>query len=164
MGTGSKKSAFTLLELIIALALLAILMSTAIAKFVDLANKALGEQEKATMDALRAAVLLYKAHYNIWPIGPAPFGANDFDIFDLLDNPPRHEFGGPFGDGIRWGLNIESDYWRIYCPHMSTGAGNACFLPSPPAECEGSVWHYQFNSSGGHSAGQIRHVINLGHH
>ena len=55
---------FTLLELIIVIALLAILASAAVARFVDMSNKALDVQERATIQALRTAIMLYYAEHN----------------------------------------------------------------------------------------------------
>ncbi len=111
------KKSFTLLELIIVLALLAILVSVAVAKFVDLSNKALGIQENATMDAFRTAVLLYKAKYDAWPDGDT-----FWDPFTILENPPPRQRGfPPPGDGKTWaylrGTQSPGEFWSIQCPH-----------------------------------------------
>lgn len=112
---------FTLLELIIVLALLAIVASTAVARFVDLANKAAATAEQATMNAFHAAVLLYKVKYDVWPDW-IEFSADDEGPFTLLENPPLNSRNF-FGDGMHWQRNrrtgaapIVTD-WQFICPH-----------------------------------------------
>jgi prepilin-type N-terminal cleavage/methylation domain-containing protein len=123
------KQAFTLLELIIVLALLAILASVAVARFVDLTKKALDIQERATMHAVGTAVLLYKAQYDAWPDGDPSV----WNPFMLLENPPPYEINWPFNDpdpnNRNWfllrdgnGLPYNNSYWRIWCPHASNSS------------------------------------------
>ena len=132
------RKSFTLLELVIVLALLAIITSVAVARFVDLSDRSFGIAEQATMDAFRAAVLLYKAKYDVWPdwqptsefVSPTPF--------DLLDNPPPNKpwpWGGGFGNGRYWNWDRTEDVMGIkiglYCPHYN-----------PAAPTRGIKWYY----------------------
>ncbi|MBU2540373.1 MAG: prepilin-type N-terminal cleavage/methylation domain-containing protein [Candidatus Omnitrophica bacterium] len=121
---------FTLLELIIALALLAILASYAVARFVDIANKALDVQERATMCALKSAALLYFAANGRW------WGVNSSENpFDLLENPPPHCIDCAIKENVEWYLHFSIDQWQIICPH----AFYPCSLPDPP-NCRGKKW------------------------
>ncbi|MEW6009061.1 MAG: type II secretion system protein [Candidatus Omnitrophota bacterium] len=121
-----KQVGFTLLELIIVLAVLAILGSVAVARFVDMGKKAASIQEDATMGSLRTAVLLFKAMNDYWPAelgkdGPDPYHR---DILELLENPPPHLFFGIApGDGRTWemltGATAGSQGYWISCPHLA---------------------------------------------
>ncbi|MEW6009139.1 MAG: type II secretion system protein [Candidatus Omnitrophota bacterium] len=110
---------FTLIELVIVLALFAILFSFAVAKFVDLGKKAIEVNEDQTIAALRTAVLLYRARYDSWP---------DRNLFTLLDSAPPYIEPVCLGccprDGKQWclfqfdfGGLPEPDPWTIECPH-----------------------------------------------
>lgn len=126
---------FTLLELIIVLAVLAILISAAVAKFTDLHCKAVGIVEQSTMEALRSAILLYKAQYNTWPYWVNTTDPNALGPFSLLDNPPsnvRNRLAAPdagvtTGQGTHWTWYVwdgDSQYatrYNIYCPHTYSG-------------------------------------------
>lgn len=130
-----EKDAFTLLELIIVLALLAILASVAVVKFVDLSSKAIDIQEEMVGTSIRTAVLLYRANYDVWPDGSG-FEDGTWNPFSGLDNPPPNcRYDGGIcnsGNGTRWAWarvqNAGSIYWRSFCPHQNhacTGRGAA---------------------------------------
>lgn len=143
--------AFTLLELIIVLAILAILASMAVAKFVDLKRRSWDVQERTTIESLRTAVLLYKARYDVWPDGnPA-----EWTPFSLLENPPPFLLGHPpyDPDGIHWYLNRDSGsdglHWDIFCPHCGW---NNCAGMGISAE-----YYYANDPTYGFSAGTVRY-------
>lgn len=123
----SNKS-FTLLELIIVLAVLAILASMAVAGFVDLSKKAIDVQEKAILGSLKTAVLLFKAMNGYWPAEVGQDPVVNRDLFTLLENPPPHIWGNlPYSspyDGKTWGIYQSSigscgsvNGLTIQCPH-----------------------------------------------
>lgn len=117
---------FTLLELVIVLALLAIIASVAVARFVDLSDKAFGIGEEATMSAFRSCLLLYRGKYDVWPDWVEDADAGTPGPFELLDNPPGNksslEVAEPGKDWI-WdrGMGAGGSALRIdfFCPHMS---------------------------------------------
>ncbi len=128
---GNSLTGFTLLELIIVLAILAIIASAAVARFVDMAKKATDVQEHVTIQSLKTAVLLFKAVNGYWPAelgkdGSAPY---DRDIIALLENPPPYLFLQPFPwDGKTWGVlpgaaSGSQGYW-ISCPHPIPEGGD----------------------------------------
>ncbi|GEM_PF-866208 len=138
---------FTLLELIIVLAILAILVSAAVVKFTDIHCKAVGIVEQATMDALRGAVLLYKAQYGTWPYWVNSSNPSAMGPFSLLENPPsnvRNRDAPPgvtTGQGTHWTWYVwdgDSQFatrYNIYCPHTY------------PGDTAGKYWKY-LQSSG----------------
>ena len=137
------KKAFTLLELIIVLALLAILASVAVAKFVDMSKKTLDVTEKTTIDALRSAILLYKAKYDVWPDGDE----STWSPLELLENPPprRVHTGTPdYMNGTEWVYGTWAAgggryFWRICCPHGSPET-------TVPGGYPGYCWHYMIDT------------------
>ncbi|MEW6008060.1 MAG: type II secretion system protein [Candidatus Omnitrophota bacterium] len=122
---------FTLIELVIVLSILAIIASAAVSAFVDIANKALGVQEDATMRALQSASLLYYARNNRW------WGMDaSEDPFNLLENPPPHKVDvGPATANVDWFLDNTGGFspnWLIYCPHSWMGGPN----------WRGKIWNF----------------------
>lgn len=113
---------FTLIELVIVLAMLAILSALAITRFVDITKKTYDATENATIDALRTAIRFYMAKYETWP---------DFNLFTLLENPP------PNKEEVCWGCTRDGKTWRTYqapagpqpppwtieCPHTNAQSG-----------------------------------------
>lgn len=144
-----RNKAFTLLELIIVLALLAILASVAAAKLIDISQKAFQVQEEATIAALRSAALLY--HTKVCLDGDCHwFGNknNETNPFLLLENPPSYLYGPPVGgaDNRNWryGLKDTTNFLiMIWCPHAPWA--------SP---YDGNMWRFYYN---GESAGRIIH-------
>ncbi len=125
---------FTLIELVIVLSILTIIASVAVSTFVDIANKALGVQEDATMKALQSACLLYYAANNRW------WGMDaSEDPFTLLENPPPHVVDiVPPVQNVNWYLDtfvldsVDLDDWIICCPHsISTPARGTCWQFNP---------------------------------
>ncbi|MEW6008061.1 MAG: prepilin-type N-terminal cleavage/methylation domain-containing protein [Candidatus Omnitrophota bacterium] len=116
---------FTLIELVIVLSILAIIASAAVSAFVDIANRAFGVQEDATMRAVQSACLLYYARNGRW------WGVNETEPpFRLLENPPRFVVEPPNGidppipgiGNVDWFLyfdpsGIGDEIWQIWCPH-----------------------------------------------
>lgn len=115
---------FTLIELVIVLSILAIIASAAVSTFVDVANKAYGVQEDATMRSLQSAALLYYAKNDRW------WGVDENEPpFRLLENPPPFvvvPLNGvdPFLlqaiENVHWVLDydvINNNKWQIWCPH-----------------------------------------------
>lgn len=147
---------FSILELIIVLALLAILASAAVAKFVDISEKSLQVQEMATIDSFRTAILLYKAKYNDWPSRGAASCTVDNNPFRLLENAPPYECNLVTTDNIRWSLINSGTYWMIRCPHQTWGCRGA--------SCRGNEWHYYTEQSLDHYPGKISKMDTGGHH
>ncbi|MBU2540939.1 MAG: prepilin-type N-terminal cleavage/methylation domain-containing protein [Candidatus Omnitrophica bacterium] len=162
----NNEQAFTLLELIIALALLAIFASAAVSRFVDLANKSLDIQENASMASVRAAVLAYYGKYGAlpqtapfcsgtaishWGFGGTIYCQGTMEEM-LLENPPDWKENS-YGDGLhRWGMcNVNwavgscpadpHSGWWIFCPHATDTSVTAC-----------NIWLLYF---GGPCAGRI---------
>lgn len=144
-----KIEGFTLLELIIVLALLAIIVSVAVIRFVDMHKKALDVVEHATMASLRSAVLLYRAENDVWPDGDE----GTWSPFELLANPPPYIANRATADGITWDVGRYGggggpDHWIISCPHAVGGDS-------------GWVWSYMFETGEDtygneiHSAGSV---------
>lgn len=158
--------AFTLLELIIVLALLAIIASVAVARFVDLHNKIYEVQENSTIAALRSAVLLYKGKNGMWPrsiplcspqdvansVSNCPASANDV----LLENLPPWAWNA-------WPTDtLPPNDWTV----CQLEAGDPCAVPNTSvgwwmlcphadwrdASRNGNVFIYYFD---GPCAGQI---------
>lgn len=161
-----KSRAFTLLELIIVLSLLAILSSYAVSKFVDIAHKSLDIQERATIAGIRTAVLLYKAQYRVWPDGDS----NLWSPFELTDNaPPHQQFSGSgdYQNGVYWFYGIWAlaggrHCWQICCPHAS--------LVPVDGKYVGRCWSYMIDSGPDnwgteiHSAGSLVEIVSfVGH-
>ncbi|MBU2540940.1 MAG: type II secretion system GspH family protein [Candidatus Omnitrophica bacterium] len=155
----NNKNAFTLLELIIVLALLAIVVSAAVARFVDVASRSLDIQENATIAALRSAILLYRADTGSWPTCP-PF-MDDADVSGaawnwwmdqgcgfarsanevMMQNSPPHAWNS-YGGAGKWGIckspgtcSGAACVYQIWCPHGSLG---------PPKT--GNYWEYNVST------------------
>lgn len=172
---------FTLLELIIALALLAIIASVAIAKFVNLSEKAFQIQEESTIKSLRAALILnYTENCLAGDCHWYGSQAGEDDPFSLLENAPPHfdatavpdhpwcDDGN--NDDINWFIERtspggEPEQLIIWCPHAnwwstcSEGAhDNAwiyCYDGTSGIGCpEGSIIHeYDKPNYGGNFPG-----------
>lgn len=99
------KKGFSLLELIIVLALMAILITYAIIKLGNTEDRANGIAEQAIISAFHGALNLYYARHLSWPDWP-----DSGDPFSILKYAPnnwsftRHEDAG-------------NKYWWIRCPH-----------------------------------------------
>lgn len=121
---GANKSGLTLLELVVMIAILAVVGSVAVIKI----NKSLKNtyiiQEKALLVSLSKAAINYNAANDSW------YGMTlSEDIFNgLLDNPPPHRnfnddllsWMGWSTDRKTWKLNFTPGpppQWLIACPH-----------------------------------------------
>ncbi len=136
--------AFTLLELIIGIAVLAILASMATSAFVDLQRHALDVTEATTANAIRAGLRLEWTRRTVE--GTSPVWPTD-NPMNYLENPPPSrvlESGEPLPnaettDGITWHIAWKPysprTHCSIYCPHVTTGGGGYgiewyyCFKP-----------------------------------
>lgn len=99
------KKSFTILELIIFLAVFSILVTYALIRSGKQADKSAGIAEEATIKALRVSVIAYDVVHDRWPDWVEPDNP-----FSLLESAPsgwifqRHE-------------DTQSNYWWIRCPH-----------------------------------------------
>lgn len=149
----SSLTGFTLLELVIVIAILAILASAAITKFNDLRKKAWDAQELAILDAVRAGIQL--EHSRRVASGITPEWPSD-NPMNYLDNTPP--FIGPVGgwpppepETTNWAVSswapVGGGYWIIVCPHCDWN------------HCDGwgnQVWYY-YADTGLYSAGTFRY-------
>lgn len=142
-------NAFTLLELIIVLAILAIIASVAVAKFVDLKKKAWDVTERATLEAIRSGILLERTKRVLE--GTTPAWPND-NPMNYLENPPPYQVVWPPPvDSINWSVSswapVGGGYWIITCPHCDFN------------QCDGwgnQVWYY-YADTAPYSAGTFRY-------
>lgn len=129
------KNAFTLLELIIVLAIFAILASAAVTKFVNIHGKTLDVQENTTMANLRTALLLYFADKGQWWYNPSDDGVigSPFGLMEPFPTQPNGNYGTM--DGSKWYVKRSDTLYIMWCPHYAGHWG----LPSP---YPGQIWYY----------------------
>jgi len=94
MHNRSKRSAFTLVEVLIVVVIMAILAATIIPQFTDSTNDAKASTSKFNLHTMRSQIELYKAHHN----GDLP----DAALVKLtIATDADGNAGGPFGPYMR---------------------------------------------------------------
>ncbi|MEW6008132.1 MAG: type II secretion system protein [Candidatus Omnitrophota bacterium] len=129
------KNSFTLLELIIVLAIFAILASAAVTKFVNIHGKTLDVQENTTMANLRTAILLYWAKTGEWWYNPSDDGVigTPFGLLESFPTQPNGNYGTM--DGSKWYVSRSGTSYTMMCPHFAGHWGQ-------PGPMPGQVWVY----------------------
>ena len=121
-----KKKAFTLVELIVVVAILGILAAMVLPRFISISSHAIDSKEDAILGALKDAVThkyLLNVTNDIAPVNAWPT-VNPLTL--LQQAPPNRLWAGGEGagsnDDITWrAINAQPDYghpeWWIHCPH-----------------------------------------------
>ncbi len=119
-----KEKAFTLIELVMVIAIIGILAAVAVPIFVSFQNSAFGAQEEGVAGAIRSAVAI-KYSQNI--ANGTKSSAGDYwpeeDPFTLLAQRPQYKIGNPNtdADGASWVVRQVGGEtaWYIHCPHAT---------------------------------------------
>lgn len=121
------KRGFTLLEVVIVIAILGILVAMAVPKYVEFRKEALKRSEEYVRGTLKEAMAIYMSRNE-----NTPYQGNPFDL--LTQSPPFKvcatidEMDGTEPDGHTWLVVIydiydDGSWWRaeVACPHWVLG-------------------------------------------
>ena len=125
-----KRSAFTLVEVLIVVVIMAILAATIIPQFTDSTNDAKVSTSKFNLHTLRSQIELYKAHHN----GDLPDPLSNLTIATDADG----NSGGPFGPYIR--EVPENPFTNLNTVTATTD--------NPPTAATGGGWLYNATTGG----------------
>jgi general secretion pathway protein G len=124
----STRSAFTLVEVLIVVVIMAILAATIIPQFTDSTNDAKISTSKFNLHTMRSQIELYKAHHN----GLLP-SASLAELTKATDADGAD--GGPFGPYMR---EIPANPFN----NLNTVTATAGTSATPPAAATGGGWLY----------------------
>ena len=117
-----RKRGYTIIEMVLTVALVGILASVILPRFADLRAIALDNNEDAIVAALKEAVALHYAQNVVNGIAePNAFpAANPFSLLEFAPGNKPWEEGA---DGSNWKYQVASaeTSWYIYCPHYDGG-------------------------------------------
>jgi general secretion pathway protein G len=103
-----KRGGFSLIELIIVIALIAILAGAMVPLFRTSRLEAQQAKVAAELDALKSAAMMFHNDTGAWPPGAAAPGRQDGSGFITNTNPATANWNGPYLDAWRadpWGNN-----------------------------------------------------------
>jgi general secretion pathway protein G len=129
------RSAFTLVEVLIVVVIMAILAATIIPQFTDSTNDAKSSTSKFNLHTLRSQIELYKAHHN----GLLP-GANLVELTQATDVDGVAAAGAPYGPYMR---EIPDNPFNNSNEVTSVGVD-----PATATECAGKGWLYNATTGG----------------
>lgn len=136
-----RPSAFTMIELMMVVAILSILASVAIPKFANMVNKARESSVKGSLGALRGALSIYYSdNEGIYPaaggLSPAlSAGSHYLDAIPQCRIPPPGDHSGSVGVTDYMGAYTDGGDWMYFA---STGGVTAnCTHP----DSIGHVWY-----------------------
>ena len=118
-----KKRGFTLLELIIVIAILGVLTAAVLPRFVNMQTEAINNTEDAIFGSLKEGVITRHLESVSNGNDAWPGDANDSfsnDVFDVLSPAPtKAPFSTP-PDGESWRFvnDPPATEWRMFCPHF----------------------------------------------
>jgi prepilin-type N-terminal cleavage/methylation domain-containing protein len=127
MHARKNRSAFTLVEVLIVVVIMAILAATIIPQFTDSTKEAKASTSRFNLHTLRSQIELYKAHHN----GAVPDPLTDLTIATDADGNTPGEFG-PYVREIP--VNPFSN--------TNTVTATTATQASPPAAATGGGWLY----------------------
>lgn len=127
MHVRKNRSAFTLVEVLIVVVIMAILAATIIPQFTDSTKDAKESTSKFNLHTLRSQIELYKAHHN----GAPPDPLTDLTIKTDADGATPGEFG-PYVREIP--ANPFND--------LNTVTATTATAAAPPAAATGGGWLY----------------------
>ncbi len=127
MHVPKNRSAFTLVEVLIVVVIMAILAATIIPQFTDSTNDAKVSTSKFNLHTLRSQIELYKAHHN----GDVPDPLTNLTIQTDVDGNPGADFG-PYVREIP-----ENPFTNLNSVTATTATATA-----PPAAATGGGWLY----------------------
>ena len=148
MAFKTKKSGFTLIELVMVMVIIAVLAAINLPKYISLNTTAMDKVDNYTISALNIA-LKQKYLENIVN-GSSPENAHytQSDFFSLLNNTPYQvvsSFNANTQDNKTWRIvhDDASDVYNICCPHFNGWTSTTGFYYNLKANGgRGCVWVY----------------------